>query len=305
MLNALLNRLKKHLSDQDDATLHITGKAVQEMLAQAEIMRQKMFVNFTQDEHPRSFVGFCMHLDSQHILIDIGDIGEFGEVALLGESAGGEALVHFAAHGGGTAFFKFTTRIRGVRNRRGKTELLLDLPKELTCAQRRGFFRLVPPVQSIRILCVLKADDISFLPDNVGKESFICDDAMAASWSLVNISASGMRIARRLQKKNPFAIIETDDRLICYLELIPPDNENLLRLWKICTVAYSLAEEDRVTLGLSYKAWTEPVPDTQPNTWHKLDKIDYIDSLHRWVLKQQFKINAQASLKTKGIFYPP
>jgi len=286
MLNALMNRLKESLFGKDAVTLHVTDSPVQEILALAESNRQKMFVSFTQDGQSWSFVGSCIHLDSEHILINIG------EAELPGKTADQEAQVHFATHESGTAFYKFTTRIRDIRNKLGKIELLLDLPKELARAQRRGFFRLTPPQQAVRILCPLRGDDVSFLPDNVGKESFLCD-SNAATWSLVNISATGMRIAKHLQKKGPRLTFENNDRLICYLELIPPDDGELLRIWQICAVAYASEEEDKLTLGLNSKAWTEPVPDSKKNVWNKLDTIGYIDPLHRWILKHQFKKNMQ------------
>ena len=282
MLKALLNRFVKHKSNVGVATFCVKGQTARKAIAVLEKKRHKMFINFVNDDSATPFVGVCLHHDLQYMLIDIG------EVTLPEEKLGEEIEVHFAAQEYGTSFYKFTTRIHNIQSKNGHTELLLALPGELICAQKRAFFRISPSQQSVRTLYVLRADDISFFPPNVGKESFFCDWP-TPDWMVANISASGMCIKKRSKKKTPAFTMQPKDRLLCYLELNPMAGADSLRLWLMCKVIHSHTKEGYVRLGLKFVAWAKPVLPDHKNVWRKLDKTGGIEFLHRWVLKKQRK----------------
>jgi hypothetical protein len=283
MLLNWLSRFRKTADIVPDTPRAIAVNTLERAMA----LRHIMLICFTKNDNAASFAGPCIHIDQRHLLIDIGDVGNFARKSSLGRMIGENVLIRFNMKEGGTSYYQFSSRVRDVLSRHGRTELVFELPDELGSGQRRGFFRFVPHEYNVRVFRAWRLNDVYLLPLKFKEPELepFCDQAADTS-SIVNISAKGMFIRKPRDDEFPYVSIHPQDTLMTLLDLDSGSFTDGLKFFLLCKVVHAQSEESSLAFGVHFKAWTTPVRNGVLH-WRQLDDEGHVVSLAHWVWRQQ------------------
>ena len=272
---------------------------VREKLDQAVARRSLMkvrFVDTAQSEH--LFSGPCTRFDSQTVLLDVSPH------PARQEWLDAPVYVNFRENNGDKiSYCQFASRIREMSCHKDRFGLILDAPAEIGSGERRSFFRITPPPDTVCALSAWQVEPGAPAPADpfaLGKTPLRHGNGRGnAPLSLVNISASGLR----LNVRGPEALAMLEDnaesRLICFLLLAQADKGGSLPFWLDCAVVNRSGDEDAAALhlGVNFRAWA--VPDLEKNVinWMPADESGVVNPLCSWVWRRQITQAAQRILR--------
>lgn len=260
-------------------------------MARRSLMKVR-FVDAALSEH--EFSGPCMRFNSQTVLLDVSPH------PARQEWLDAPVYVNFKeSDGDKVSYCQFASRIREMPCQQDKFALLLDAPAEIGSGERRSFFRITPPPDTICALSAWQVEPGAPAPSDpftLGKTPLRHDKGPL---SLANISASGLRL--NVNGPEALTMLDNDEetRLICFLLLTQPDNGGSLPFWLDCAVVNRSGEEDAAALhlGVNFRAWA--VPDLEKNAidWKPADEGGVVNPLCGWVWRQQIAQAAQRILR--------
>ena len=260
-------------------------------MARRSLMKVR-FVDTALSEH--EFSGPCMRFNSQTVLLDVSPH------PARQEWLDAPVYVNFKeSDGDKVSYCQFASRIREMPCRDDNFALILDAPAEIGSGERRSFFRITPPPDTVCALSAWQTEPGAPAPTDpftLGKTPLRHGKGPL---SLANISASGLRLNVTGPEALPMLDDDAESRLICFLLLAQADNGGSLPLWLDCAVVNRSGEEDAAVLhiGVNFRAWA--VPDLEKNVinWMPADEGGVVNPLCGWVWRQQITQAAQRILR--------
>ena len=260
-------------------------------MARRSLMKVR-FVDTALSEH--EFSGPCMHFNAQTIFLDVPPY------PTRREWLDAPVYVNFKeSDGDKVSYRQFASRIREMPRQGDRFGLILDAPMEIGSGERRSFFRITPPPDTV---CALSAWQMEpglpapTDPFTLGKTPLRHGKGPL---SLANISASGLRLNVSGPEALDMLDNDAESRLICFLLLAQADNSGSLPFWLDCAVVNRSGEEDAAALhlGLNFRAWA--VPDLEKNVigWMPADEGGVVNPLCGWVWRQQIAQATQRILR--------
>jgi hypothetical protein len=269
-------------------------RITKELLLKAIVQRSTMEIELSA-EGMRGHVlsGPCSSIENDMVAVDA-----VGLTRSLQTWTGEPVEVSFKLdHKGTSAYYRFSSRVIGMRDLPMAVSVQLALPLHILSMQRRSFVRITPMPSHLLGIGLWPLDPAQPLPQNyttLGSAVLSYRPGQLAQCILLNLSAGGMRME---MPKDVLSLLPTDltidSQLLCLLLLRASNSSEPLPFWLACTVV-SLADNlnddaPGLNIGIQFKAWALSETNSQDIGWFPTGRSGEVTPLASWVLRHQME----------------
>jgi hypothetical protein len=257
---------------------------IQEAQKHKETFELKLYA---EKDGSNSLLGVMRHYDRYRIEIEV-----FTPIDTRLEGTG--INVHFSLKGPhGPIFYKFDSTILSIHNLTNLNRFHIGIvpPHDLKVAQKRGFIRVTPSREMIRVIAIWPMDDDSPIPKKIadlGRPAIYYRRGMKESHvNVENISASG--IALRIPTQgNPTTLnpIKGSEMLALIVYEHEKKCKQVVTFWCTCIVTNVRpvpSFNQYIVLGMQFMKWTVTKPGNKQLNWFRTSPMIGISPITQWV----------------------
>ena len=273
--------------------------------AKEELKRKSVTMNVLQTAQSQNEI-FEMHmLDNTAAKTTMAAILESINVDKLGYEilghvprgwTGSIAEIYFrVVLSNGPAFYKFNAQIQSVHGGRDKSHIRVNTPMDLEVGQKRGFIRLKPNKDAVKVIGLWKLDPAKPLPKNKSEISSPLTHYKVGMKEepiqIENISGSGLAIRFPLiDPQNPPVELELGDLLLCLIiyAFEDHDSEKLVTFWCTSEIVNSRILDSKpsaLLFGLEFTNWAVMEQGESDINWFHSSPSRGASPITQWVLR--------------------
>ncbi|MBQ9453339.1 MAG: PilZ domain-containing protein [Desulfovibrio sp.] len=237
--------------------------------------------------------------DAKHNALSgmLSSVGDTLEMEILSyvspELSGEEVEVYFRIRStDGLAFYKFTSTVQHVQGNIEKSRISLQFPADITAGQKRQFFRVNPPKETVRVIGLWDLPVGKPAPrdtSEIGRP--LLHYKYGTGNETVQVSdISGTGVALRFPMPDPSCKpvdLEEGTQVLCLIVYHMGKDGRMVTFWCTCTVLNIREQQDppALVLGMKFTNWAVLEHGKSEINWFHSKQDSGVSPITQWVMQ--------------------